>query len=491
MFATTPYVIRAVRLVVAYNRKCRLKYARFVKRNHALGFGAVACIGLTIRAGIFFGTDPAHYSRGQPNTQLEACQSGPLLQRRTRLQNTCRRRSHASIGVSDMRECFYWDVIILVGAILLLRGPPMSCLAIRISRAAGEGWQPLLLPPREKEKTKRRTRSNNCKPSCWRCTFPLISFISRLNCSYSLLCSDMRECFYWDDIILVGVMILSSGPPMSCLAIRISRVNDAFKIREELCFVFIGCSCCAAVLWVIQVLVELDLLSDTSALHVVVQVQALLIGMNIGISGLLLPMVRTHRGGVKAWFRATVVPVDETVAVSALDVDGVVGLASSVGEMAEQFGKFCRENLCMESWDLLVDVVRYERMVPSPSNIFCRVGFDTRWSCLWNFSHPNGLTWFVRFADRENPEDEQLKCFLHILNHYLLPTSPDEINISSAMHKRIAPFRTREAFNKLSLEERVSIFKEPFDEIVRVLEQNLLNKFQKRIALDRGAFICD
>lgn len=49
----------------------------------------------------------------------------------------------------------------------------------------------------------------------------------------------------------------------------------------------------------------------------------------------------------------------------------------------------------------------------------------------------------------------------------------------------------REAFNKLSVEERVSIFKEPFDEIVRMLEQNLLNKFQKRIALDRGAFVCD
>ncbi|CAB1107996.1 unnamed protein product [Ectocarpus sp. CCAP 1310/34] len=333
MFATTPYVIRAVRLVVAYNRKYRLKYARFVKRNYALGFWAVGCIGLTIRAGIFFGTDPAHYS------------------------------------------------------------------------------------------------------------------------------SDMRECFYWDDIMLMGAVLLFGGAPMSCLAIRISRVHDAFKLREELCFVFIGCSCCVAVLWVIQVLVELELLSDTSALHVVVEVQALLIGMNIGLSGLLLPMVRAHRGGVKAWFRATVVPVDETVAVSALDVDGVVGLASSGGEMAEQFGKFCRENLCMESWDFLVDVVRYERMAPSPI--------------------------------ARNPEDEQFNCFLHILNHYLLPTSPDEINISSAMHKRIAPFRTREAFNKLGLEERVSIFKEPFDEIVRVLEQNLLNKFQKLIALDRGAFVCD
>ncbi|CAM9948192.1 unnamed protein product, partial [Ectocarpus sp. 13 AM-2016] len=209
MFSTTPYVIRAVRLVVAYNRKYRLKYARFVKRNYALGFWAVACMGLTIRAGMFFGTDPAHYS------------------------------------------------------------------------------------------------------------------------------SDMRECFYWDDIILAGAVLLFGAAPMSCLAIRISRVNDAFKIREELCCVFIGCSCCVAVLWVIQVLVELEIWPNTSAFHVVVEVQALLVGMNSGISGLLLPMIA------------------------------------------------------------------------------------------------------------RNPEDEQFNCFLHILNHYLLPTSPDEINVSSAMHKRIAPFRTR------------------------------------------------
>lgn len=41
----------------------------------------------------------------------------------------------------------------------------------------------------------------------------------------------------------------------------------------------------AAVLWVIQVLVELGIWSNTSALHVVVEVQALLVGMNSGISG--------------------------------------------------------------------------------------------------------------------------------------------------------------------------------------------------------------
>lgn len=49
----------------------------------------------------------------------------------------------------------------------------------------------------------------------------------------------------------------------------------------------------------------------------------------------------------------------------------------------------------------------------------------------------------------------------------------------------------REVFNELSVDERASIFKEPFNEIVQMLEQNLFSKFQKRIASDRGAFVHD
>ncbi|CAM9333328.1 unnamed protein product, partial [Ectocarpus sp. 8 AP-2014] len=200
-------LIRAIRLVIAYNREYRLKYARFVKRKHALGFWAVISIGLTIRAGLSFGTDPAHYS------------------------------------------------------------------------------------------------------------------------------SDMRECFYWDDIEVVGTGFVFGGAPVCILVIRISRVSDAFQLREELCRTIMGCGGIAAILWVIQVLVELEVWPDTPALHVVVEVLILLLGMNAGYWGLLLPMM-------------------------------------------------------------------------------------------------------------SSPE-EQFNSFLYILNQYLLPTSPDEINISSAMSKRMATFRTR------------------------------------------------
>ncbi|CAN0184313.1 unnamed protein product, partial [Ectocarpus sp. 4 AP-2014] len=169
-------------------------------------------------------------------------------------------------------------------------------------------------------------------------------------------------------------------------------------------------------------------------------------------SSLLLPMARAHRGGVHKWFRATVVPVEDVFTVQASEECDLLRLASGGGELAQQFGEFCRENLCMESWDFLVDVVSYERIAPS--------------------------------LIANHPEDEQFNRFVFILNQYLLPTSPDEINISSSMRKRVLSFGTREAFNELSLEERVGILQEPFDEILRMLGQNVLNKFRRRVALD-------
>lgn len=39
--------------------------------------------------------------------------------------------------------------------------------------------------------------------------------------------------------------------------------------------------------------------------------------------------------------------------------------------------------------------------------------------------------------------DEQFDTFRIILDQYLLPTSPDEVNIESKMSKRMASFKTR------------------------------------------------
>ncbi|CAN0042527.1 unnamed protein product, partial [Pylaiella littoralis] len=73
----------------------------------------------------------------------------------------------------------------------------------------------------------------------------------------------------------------------------------------------------------------------------------------------------------------------------------------------EAFGQFCRKHLCIENWEFIIDVVVYE---------------TTAWS---------------------EGGDERFMSSAHIIDEYLLPTSPYDVNISSAMSKRIACFRTR------------------------------------------------
>lgn len=57
---------------------------------------------------------------------------------------------------------------------------------------------------------------------------------------------------------------------------------------------------------------------------------------------------------------------------------------------------------------------------------------------------------------------------------------------TSGEHRR----KRRDAFSQLDVDERKSILQEPLDEIVRILEQNLLAKFWRSLALQRGAVVC-
>lgn len=62
-FAATPFVIRALRLVVACNKDLRAKYARFVKVKAVTVAWAVVVIVVATRALLFFGSKSEHYSR--------------------------------------------------------------------------------------------------------------------------------------------------------------------------------------------------------------------------------------------------------------------------------------------------------------------------------------------------------------------------------------------------------------------------------------------
>ncbi|CAN0434380.1 unnamed protein product, partial [Pylaiella littoralis] len=77
-------MIRAIRLVVAYSRKYRVKYARFVKWNRLMGVWAAITIGFVIRAYFFSLQRPEHYYS------------------------------------SDARDCFYFDDTVFVAIVLFV-----------------------------------------------------------------------------------------------------------------------------------------------------------------------------------------------------------------------------------------------------------------------------------------------------------------------------------------------------------------------------------
>ena len=76
-------------------------------------------------------------------------------------------------------------------------------------------------------------------------------------------------------------------------------------------------------------------------------------------------MARVHRGGWREWTRAAILPVESYVCDP--DVDGVLAIASARGETAEEFAKFCKKHLTMESWAFILDALEYETMVSEDS----------------------------------------------------------------------------------------------------------------------------
>ncbi|CAN0076887.1 unnamed protein product, partial [Ectocarpus sp. 13 AM-2016] len=87
-------------------------------------------------------------------------------------------------------------------------------------------------------------------------------------------------------------------------------------------------------------------------------------------------------------------------------VEGVLALVREGGDMGQRFEHYCKTNLCLESWDFLVDAAFYEMMDSTDA-------------------------------------DEQFMAFTMISDKYLLRTSPDEVNISSATSEHMASFRPR------------------------------------------------
>ena len=59
------------------------------------------------------------------------------------------------------------------------------------------------------------------------------------------------------------------------------------------------------------------------------------------------------------------VPIEGPTSPSVRDNEGVLDYAREGGEVAELFGDFCRQSLCMESWDFIMDSMAYKVYRPA------------------------------------------------------------------------------------------------------------------------------
>lgn len=74
-------------------------------------------------------------------------------------------------------------------------------------------------------------------------------------------------------------------------------------------------------------------------------------------------MVRVHRHNHWSWFAHAVSPVERGPAVGVPPgTEDLLTLARGGGALGERFAQFTRENLCMESWDFIVDAIRYQKV---------------------------------------------------------------------------------------------------------------------------------
>ncbi|CAM9582874.1 unnamed protein product, partial [Hapterophycus canaliculatus] len=218
--------------------------------------------------------------------------------------------------------------------------------------------------------------------------------------------SNAGHCFYFDDVVLLSTLVVAGGPFLA-ITNTLLHVHDVFNIRGEILRSIGGSMVLSTLTVSIELLVRWGILPDLALERIVVEVLSLCWGINVGIWGLVVPMMAYHKK--HGWIRRGVIPSEDDADIGGkwnYDVKGVLEIAVHGGEMRKRFESFVMKNLCMESWDFIMESVNYAN-IPS----------DER--------------------------EKQFETFLKILDQYLLPTSPDEVNISSSMSKRIAAFRKR------------------------------------------------
>eukprot|EP00904_Undaria_pinnatifida_P000027 jgi/Undpi1/10024/HiC_scaffold_28.g12478.m1 len=255
---------------------------------------------------------------------------------------------------------------------------------------------------------------------------------------------DKRGCFFFQERhAIVAALALGAGPA-GFVMYKLMQVRDVFGIGPENVRVIVPVLISGVVYFTVHELIHRRVLRDSRMVHFLMDMMLVGIQFNILLWSALVPVCRHYGciGGGKTF----VLPVQGHYCRSDCDKQGVCDFAHEGGELAKMFGDFCRKNLCMESWDFIMDSVAYEEL--------------------------------------RDPE-EQFKCFLHILDKYLRPTSPQEVNVGSRTQDRLLHFQTRSTFTNLHEIKRSTILEEAMREIVLLLEHNLLAKFKLTPAMQQ------
>ncbi|CAM9756489.1 unnamed protein product [Scytosiphon promiscuus] len=248
-------------------------------------------------------------------------------------------------------------------------------------------------------------------------------------------------CFFFNEKLMLEVGLACCVFPVVLIVYKLASINDTFGIKPEIVCVLVG-SLTGGVLQVLLLeLVAADVIPPSHVVHLLSDMIVLIVMVNVLYWSAVFPLALHYRFGKKR-----VVPSVASTGgyhsestSSRENPDTCLRLAREGGEIAHLFGEYCRRSLCMESWDFILESVSYEDLTQL---------------------------------------DHQLAVLATIVNRYLKPTSPQEVNISSAMRDSVGRLSTTtNRFSALSENERRTILWPPLHEICRMLDDNLLKRF--------------
>lgn len=173
--------------------------------------------------------------------------------------------------------------------------------------------------------------------------------------------------------------LVATTIPTVILTYLMLQVDDAFKIGRELVMVVaIGVSISIAE-FVLQGLIRKGVIPHSVPIHAMEEFLVLSKIVNSFVWSMLLPMSQFdgwrccgpfHRVelGTEGSFR----PVEDIWEAELTGVSGVLSLVRrfSNGEIVQLFESYCRKHLCLESWEFILEAVRYEVCVMV--RFFCR-----------------------------------------------------------------------------------------------------------------------